>query len=100
MPCFLCISVHRLRRYEKTAFQCEVQRGFDACQDSSWLVLDASKTIEDLQLEVKPQTFPSYACGACKPHMLALQLNASDIVGALANTCIYSLMPSGLSLDS
>ena len=41
-----------MRRYEKTAFQQEVQRGFDALQDSSWVVLDASKSIEALQTEV------------------------------------------------
>ena len=39
-------------RYEKTAFQQEVQRGFDALQDNSWVVLDASKSIEALQTEV------------------------------------------------
>lgn len=39
-------------RYEKTAFQKEVQQRFDALQDSSWTVLDASRSIEDLQLEV------------------------------------------------
>ena len=41
-----------LRRYEKTAFQQEVQRGFDALQDNAWVVLDASKSIEALQTEV------------------------------------------------
>lgn len=41
-----------MSRYEKTAFQHEVQRGFDALQDSSWVVLDASKSIEALQTEV------------------------------------------------
>lgn len=39
-------------RYEKTAFQKEVQQRFDALQDSYWTVLDASKSIEDLQVEV------------------------------------------------
>jgi len=39
-------------RYENTAFQQEVQQGFDALQDNSWVVLDASKSIEALQTEV------------------------------------------------
>lgn len=39
-------------RYEKTAFQQEVQQRFDALQDSSWTMLDASKSIEELQSEV------------------------------------------------
>lgn len=39
-------------RYEKIEFQRVVQSGFDQCQDSSWLVLDASKSIDELQLEV------------------------------------------------
>jgi len=47
--CGRCVPVYR---YEKTAFQQEVQRGFDALQDASWTVLDASKSIEDLQAEV------------------------------------------------
>ena len=40
-------------RYEKTAFQQKVQRGFDALQDNSWVVLDASNSIEALQTEVR-----------------------------------------------
>lgn len=39
-------------RYEKTEFQCVVQSGFDQCQDSSWLILDASKSIDELRQEV------------------------------------------------
>ena len=41
-------------RYEKTAFQQEVQQRFDALQDSFWTALDASKSIEALQTEVTP----------------------------------------------
>lgn len=32
----------------------KVQQGFDACQDSSWLLLDASKSVRQLQEEVCP----------------------------------------------
>lgn len=40
-------------RYENTSFQQKVQQGFDGLRDNSWAVLDASKSIDNLQIEVQ-----------------------------------------------
>ena len=74
-------------RYEKTTFQQEVQHGFDALQDNSWLILDASKSIADLQAEVSVnhtfqlQPLPCLQLGMLTPR--TKQLNAL--------TCQYQL---------
>ncbi|KAL0024368.1 hypothetical protein WJX79_005053 [Trebouxia sp. C0005] len=74
-------------RYEKTAFQQEVQRGFDALQDNSWVVLDASKSIEALQTEVQGAAAAVISrCRSGSP-IRKLWKAASTPFASIGNTC-------------
>ncbi|KAL3155999.1 hypothetical protein ABBQ32_012988 [Trebouxia sp. C0010 RCD-2024] len=73
-------------RYENTAFQQEVQHRFDGLQDSSWTVLDASRSIEDLQTEV--QAAATTAISRCQTGAPLRQLwrAASPPLNSIDNT--------------